>query len=532
MPRAFADLLLARVRVALDDDKLLDAATMLKPLIMSSRVVYHRAFGLEVLRCVSTLFTRSWPPGSPIAAATMQRFGETFFAESKSDIALYCAVQQLLLTQEYKAAFIVLQDRLIDCHVLRSTYRLLAAILAHRIWHSERTNRQFSRAELAHSMPVAGEPRPSLTVTAAPPDWLRVSLFLSMELATPRQLEPDQPVADQPVAADVNSAQPLPPPSLPQKRDSSSSSSASRNGKSTVDTSLFRHVPRLSADQPDGLPQEPPPQPSPQQRRTRVMPHKPFNESQVKGVVEGAAIELLASVHEDAGDVETAESLLSRFADAHPGSLHALTMLLSFWQRHAMPSANKEAFVALTRRVFDLDATNTEIFRLLRQFCGDPGPNLVGTAEDVMSIAMARVTVVPDDVASWLWLARLATEWHADAQKLFDAYDKHAKARHVALAAYRRVVRQQERYWQRWSVVVTAALPVPARLRSKSTTDVEYFLMLYKCTFADAIAPHSPPARAFLRAAKAILHPLDVDAQLYKRVIAHVRSSFQAVSTL
>lgn len=525
MPRAFSDLLLARVRVALDDDKLLDAATMLKPLIMSNRVVNHRAFGLEVLRCVSTLFTRSWPPGSPIAAATMQRFGETFFAEAKSDIALYCAVQQLLLTQEYKAAFIVLQDRLIDCHVLRSTYRLLAAILAHRIWLSERPNRQFSRAELAHSIPVAGEPRPSLAVTAAPPDWLRVSLFLLMELVTPRQPEPDQPVAP-----DVNSAPPVPP-SLPQKRDSSSSSSsswsASKNGKSTADTSLFRHVPRLSADQPVGLPQEPPPP-----RRKIVMPNKRFNESQAKDVVEGAAIELLASVHEDAGDLETAESLLSRFADAHPGSLHALTMLLSFWQRHVMPSANKEAFVALTHRVFYLDPTNTEIFRLLRQFCGDPGPNLVGTTEDVMLVAMARVTVVPDDVASWLWLARQASDWHAEAQRLFDVYDKRTKSRRLALVAYRRVVRQHKLYWERWSVVVTAVLPVPARLRSKSTTDAEYFLLLYKCTFADAIATHSPPARAFLRAAKAILHPLDVDAQLYKRVIAHVRSSFHAVSTL
>lgn len=511
MPRAFSDLLLARIRLALDRDELLDAATMLKPLIMSNRAVNHRAFGLEVLRCVSTLFARSWPPGSPIAAATMQRFGETFFAEAKRDIALYYAVQQLLLNQDYKAAYLALQDRLIDRHVLRATYRLLAAILAHRIWHTERTNRQFSRAELAASIPVAGEPRPSLTVAATPPDWLRVSLFLLTELVTPRQPEPDQPVA-----ADVKSASPSPP-------ASPRSSPRPPPAESIADTSLFRHVPRVNADQSDVLAPQPPPSLPPPPRRKTAMPNKPFNESQVNDVVEGAAVELQASIHEDAGDLETAESLLSRFADAQPGNLHALTMLLSFWQRHVMPSANNAAFVALTRRVFDLDPTNTEIFRLLRQFCGDPGPNLVGTAEDVMSIAMERVTMVSDDVASWLWLARLASQWHAEAQKLFDVYDKLTKARHVALAAYRRVLYQHKLYWERLSLKVTVALPAPARLRSKSTTDADYFLLLYKCTFADAIATHSPPARAFLSAAKAIMHPLDVDGQLYKRVIKHVR---------
>jgi hypothetical protein len=503
LPRAFADMLLARVHVALDEGALLDAAKLLSTLVMSNRVVEHMAFGTEVLRCVRVLFERSWPPDAPVGAQTMERFADAFFGETKSDLALWSLVQMRMVMQDFKEAYVLLQDRLLDRQVLRSSYRFLAAMLAHRVWSSERDVRTVSRAEFAASVPNEGEPRPALDVSAPPADWLRACLFLLFDLITPKAHVVDQSV---PVPA-VNDP---PPPS-----SSSSSSSSSPNSRS-VDVFSVR---------PASAPSQPQPQPQPQAAaRKHVWPLKPYA-GQLETTVECAAVELLSTLYESAGDTVTAESLLRRVVDAQSNNVSALTLLLSFWQRHSELANDQQPIIALTRRVFDLDPSNDVVFGQVRRLCGDEGPVLVGDRCDVVSIALARVIAVPDDAASWLWLVRLSTHWNASLQLLYARYT--AKDTRVvrsdALEAYRKAHRQYQRFWEAMWERIAAALPAPPRLRSTTTPERDYYLLLYQCTFADSIAGCSKVASAFVRAAKAILHPLDTDMALYVRTLERVR---------
>lgn len=241
--------------------------------------------------------------------------------------------------------------------------------------------------------------------------------------------------------------------------------------------------------------------------------------------IEGAAVELLSFLYESAGDIATAESLLRRFVDAQHDNVHALTLLLNFWQRHSELSDNQEPIIALTRRVFDLDPSNDTIFRMLRLLCGDPGPTLVGERDDVIKIALARVVAVPDDAASWLWLVRLTTQWNAQILRLYERYSStYTRVKRAdALVDYRKARQNQQRLWHLVWSQVGAALPAPPRLRSTTTTERDYYLLLYQCTFADAIAEHSKVALAFVRAAKAVLHPLDTNEALYQRTLERVR---------
>jgi hypothetical protein len=149
----------------------------------------------------------------------------------------------------------------------------------------------------------------------------------------------------------------------------------------------------------------------------------------------------------------------------------------------------------------------------LRRLCGDPGPVLVGE-RDVVSIALARVVAVPDDAASWLWLVRLTTQWNAKSADCCTsgtlALTRASSAATLSSHIARRIVNQQ-RFWEAmWESQVGAALPAPPRSALDDDDGARLLpaaVSVHVCRL-DCRA-FSKVALAFVRAAKAILHPLD-----------------------
>lgn len=504
MMHAVADLLLVRAREAIDAGRWGEASQLLAPLVVSRLVEFHRALSTEVFGTVMSLFWRSWSPQQQQQPHQRQRdverFAHLFWAYSANNTALLTLVCHKMALRRYKEALILLQERLFGQQVMRTTFLLLGALLAHRAWCDERRLGPFTRREFDQALDVPTNVRVDLN--SPPHELLGVTLHLLQTLV--RNVEPTPPPAAEPPDEQYLSAVFTPVLAEPERIAATwelrerppevrfPPADSEDDGTDDVRFDSDGHRKRKRRKRRKAPPK---PRAIPLHRSTAyVEPPLPM--------LEAVAIEHLSEIYESFSLFVKAEALLRSLLTSQPNSASAAALLFAFWQRR--PTGNDDALQRLALRLFELDPTHLGAFVFVRARCGDPGPNRLGSRDDVLCVALRRVGALVDDAPTWLWLVRLTLQWRRELND-DSAHEFYA-------------------FWLEQHQLVADALVVPPRQRSLSVSEHDYYALLYQLVFAEQIAPVLLHAARFANVVYAVLHPLDTDPAFRARVIARVHA--------
>jgi hypothetical protein len=509
MANMLPSVVLSRTKAAIDAENWSEAAMLLGPLLRSFQVPSVRSFANEVVRCVFTLFFRSGRAASP----QLQSFAELFYDSSRSHVSLLWLVYLKMATKQFKTALLLLHYRLAKVPVLGSTFRVLAALLAYRVFTDDRpagslSLRQFQEAlEFPDNMP--------LDLTSPPEQYLCFAVQTLKSLVIDFDSKALPAAAESQFDALLDSA----PPSSEAAYLKRIMGTWARQESPAVIIPLDKPVQELTDEH--GRRPRPSRALLPRKTTKKLIRVARFVEPQ-QLLLDSVAVEQLSGIYESVGLVAQAESLCRNLLVNQPTSVFAHAHLLAFWERQRM--CDTDAYRKLARRLFELDATHAGAFAALRDMCGDPGPNVFGSDSDVLELALRRVEALPDDAGAWLWLVRLVARWRNRVTRTRNAaFTVSAGKCQRKLDEFLSQQREFQAFWASRSLFVSTLLPAPPRVRTAAPTDLEYSILLYQCAIADMIVIGVPTLRAFLTAVKAVLHPMDTDPGFCAKMLARVR---------